>query len=72
MYVNPMVQTVRNPQTGEESYIPAYMYEIDLKNYSTKLLLIVMMDIQSEKPRIVAYNYMPKNTIEHKDTHEME
>ncbi|MBL4832663.1 MAG: hypothetical protein JKY26_01710 [Pseudomonas sp.] len=72
MYVNPMVQTVRNPQTGEESYIPAYLYEINLKNYNTKLLLIVMMDIQSEKPRIVAYNYMPKNTIEYKDAHEME
>ena len=72
IFLNPMVQTIKNSQTGKKSYIPAYMYEIELKNYSTKLLLIVMMDIQPEKPRILAYNYMPKNTIQHKDTYDMQ
>lgn len=47
--------------------LPAYLYRIDLENFSTPLLLVLFMDGSSPEPSILGYDFMPRETIEAKE-----
>jgi len=70
-YVNPSAQEVKDPQTGESQYLPGYLYKISLENYRTKLFLMILMDQNLDKPRIIANIYTPENTVSQEKRYDM-
>lgn len=50
--------------SGMSMSLPAYLYRIDLEQFSTPLLLVLFMDGSVPHPSILGYDFMPKETVD--------